>query len=156
MQEAFLRAYRSFDRFEPGTNIRAWLFTILYSVVANAHRRARSEQGTMSIEELEARFDHGVELVDPTAHIAIVENASRVYDAARVEHALAALPELFRRAVVLVDVQEFSYEEAAAVVGCPIGTLRSRLFRGRRAIAALLAGAHEDPNSSGRGGTDGV
>jgi RNA polymerase sigma-70 factor (ECF subfamily) len=156
VQEAFLRAYRSFDRFEPGTNIRAWLFTILFSVVVNAYRKARIEQDTVSIAELEARFDRGLELADPTAHLAIVENVSRVHDAVRVNQALAALPEPFRSAVVLVDIQEFPYEEAAAVIGCPIGTLRSRLFRGRRAIAALLATVYEDPNTSGSGGTDGA
>jgi RNA polymerase sigma-70 factor (ECF subfamily) len=152
VQEAFLRAYRSFDRFEAGTNIRAWLFTILYSVVASAYRKARIERYVVSIEELEARFDRSVELPDPTAHLAIVESASRVHDARRVARALVLLPEPFRSAVVLVDVQEFSYEEAAAVVGCPLGTLRSRLFRGRRAIAALLAGGHE----GGRRGADDV
>jgi RNA polymerase sigma-70 factor (ECF subfamily) len=156
VQEAFLRAYRSFDRFEPGTNIRAWLFTILYSVVASAYRKARIERETVSIEELEDRFHRSIELPDPRAHLAIVESASRVHETDRVAGALAALPELFRSAIVLVDVHEFSYEEAAAAVGCPVGTLRSRLFRGRRVIAALLSPTHEGPDTGGSGRGNGV
>ena len=154
VQEALLRAYRSFDRFEPGTNARAWLFTILYSVVANTYRKTRVERDAVSLEELEARSLRRVELPDPSAHLAIEENVSRAHDAVRVADALARLPEPFRSAVVLVDIQEFSYGEAAAVVGCPIGTLRSRLFRGRRAIAALLSPTQEGADTSRSGETD--
>jgi len=142
VQESLLRAYRTFDNFAPGTNARAWLFTILYSVFANTHRRARIERQTVPIEDLETRFDRGLELAQTTA-VAPLESVLRSEDLAQLERALDALPEPFRSAVLLVDLDELSYEDAAAIMTCPVGTLRSRLFRGRRALAALL-GAKSD------------
>ena len=131
VQETFLRAYRTFAAFTPGTNARAWLFTILYSVFINRYRQAQRDPDLLSIEDLQERFHR--ELGPPAS----LRPAS-ASTAARVEAALAALPETFRAAVVLVDVEEMSYEEAAAVAGCPVGTLRSRLFRARRLLASAL------------------
>jgi RNA polymerase sigma-70 factor (ECF subfamily) len=123
VQEAYLRAYRTFDAFQPGTNAAAWLFTILYSVCANErdHRRIR----------IAVPLDEGASFpseppAEPLAHT-------------ETGRALDALEEPFRSAVVLVDVGELSYEEAARAMGCAAGTLRSRLSRGRRALAERLA-----------------
>lgn len=134
VQETFLRAYRSFDSFEPGTNVRAWLFTILYSVCAN-HRRSERLRRTASIEEIESL---PLALADPDALRDLVEGGGLAWRGTDAERALAALPDPFRSAVELVDLAELSYEEAAQVLDCPVGTLRSRLFRGRRALARLL------------------
>jgi RNA polymerase sigma-70 factor (ECF subfamily) len=139
VQETFLRAYRTFDNFVPGTNARAWLFTILYSIHANARQRQHTAAGTMSIEEMEERFERTVEIADDAALRCILENPRLAWEGSAAEQALAALPEPFRTAVVLVDLEDMTYEEAAGVAGCPVGTLRSRLFRARKALAVALA-----------------
>jgi RNA polymerase sigma-70 factor, ECF subfamily len=127
VQETCLRAYRTFDNFRPGTNSRAWLFTILYSVFIN-RRKKTSRETAVSAEALEALYARHVEQPVPT------EEAM----APDVVRALAALPEPFRMAVMLVDVQDLSHEQAAAVLRCPVATLRTRLFRARRQLFAAL------------------
>jgi RNA polymerase sigma-70 factor (ECF subfamily) len=143
VQETFLRAYRTFSGYTPGTNGRAWVFTILYSVFINRYRRAQRDPDLLSMDELEERFH--LELSKPANGNAIPPGT-----AARVEQALAALPDVFRAAVILVDLEDMSYEDAAGVAGCPVGTLRSRLFRGRRLLASSLgAYAPRGPESGG-------
>lgn len=136
VQETMLRAFRTFDGFRPGTNGKAWLFTILYSVFFNQRRKARREVGPLPADELEQRFarlvSEGVLASESWAE------AGELEWPAEIDGALRSLSEESRSAVILVDVQELSYEEAAAVLGCPIGTLRSRLFRARRMLAVLL------------------
>lgn len=128
VQETYLRAYRTFDNFRPGTNCRAWLFTILYSVFINQRAKRRREVGVFPADELEERFREYVEAPAETDEELAPE----------IETALRALPEVFRVAVVLVDLQEMSHEEAAAALHCPVATLRTRLFRGRRLLFAAL------------------
>ena len=114
------------------------LFRSLRSVCINRRLKTRREVGPLPIEELEERFRLFVEAP------AGAEGASGGVEAwstrwtDEVEAALRALPEAFRSAVLLVDVQELSYEEAAAALDCPFGTVRSRLFRGRRLLFAAL------------------
>lgn len=138
VQETFLRAYRTFENFRPGTNGKAWLFTILYSVFVNRWKRARREAGPIPPDELEERFQRFVEVAPGADEEAGKTEAWGERWPPEVEAALRALPEAFRAAVLFVDVQELSYEEAAAVLRCPVGTLRSRLFRGRRLLFASL------------------
>lgn len=136
VQETLLRAFRTFGTFREGTNGRAWLFTILYSVAINAAQRAgvRREIGVGDVD------------ADPPTTSAVRVDAEemallrRIDVSPEVERALDALPEVFRTAVWLVDVEELTYEEAAGVLGCPVGTLRSRLFRGRRVLFESLRG----------------
>ncbi len=137
VQETYLRAFRTFDNFRPGTNAKAWLFTILYSVVINRRKKARREVGPLPVEELEERYRQFVEA--PASGSGEIEAWGAQWPR-EIEAALRSLPEAFRDAVLLVDVQELSYEEAAAALGCPVGTVQSRVFRGRR----LLFGALED------------
>lgn len=137
VQEASLRAYRTFSSFKPGTNGRAWLFTILYSVFVNAYRKAEREP-VVSIQDLEERFDRRLEAPDWNAYRAIIDNPALDWGPSEVGEALERLPDAFKTAVVLVDVHELSYEEAAVVMSCPVGTLRSRLFRGRKLLASEL------------------
>lgn len=136
VQETYYRAYRTFENFQPGTNARAWLFTILYSVFINRQKKARREARDVSIHEIEERFsrpfDEAVSY-DPGERADVAKLASP-----DVEAALRELPEAFRSAVLLVDVEELSYEEAAAALQCPVGTLASRLSRGRRLLFAAL------------------
>jgi RNA polymerase sigma-70 factor (ECF subfamily) len=137
VQETFLRAYRTFDGFTPGTNARAWLLTILYSVFANRYRKAQREPLAVPLEEGEAQFESALARAG-------APYGSRGWEGLpaaagpEVERALAGLPEPYRDAVLLVDVQELTYEEAAAVLDCPIGTVRSRLFRARKLLFVAL------------------
>lgn len=135
VQDTYLRAYRTFDNFRPGTNAKAWLFTILYSVVINRREKARREVGPFPVEELEERYQLFVEAPAGDPGDVDAWGARWPRD---IEAALRALPEAFRDAVLLVDVQELSYEEAAGALGCPIGTVQSRVFRGRRLLFAAL------------------
>jgi RNA polymerase sigma-70 factor (ECF subfamily) len=126
VQETFLRAFRAFDGYTPGTNIRAWLHTILYRVRTDAFRRA-------------GRSPQTVELAGDGPSVPAPQDAlaSGAEDLVR---ALDGLPEAFRTAVVLRDIQELSYDEIAGVLGVPIGTVMSRIHRGRAALRAALRG----------------
>lgn len=134
-QDTMLRAFRAFDTFAAGTNARAWLLTITYSVFVNQyHHRQRSPQ-TQSIEALEQQ--HGFEPASPSAPMPDPWQPAGWSEPA-VTAALDALPADFRAAVLLVDVEELTYEEAAVAMDCAVGTVRSRLFRARRLLAAAL------------------
>jgi RNA polymerase sigma-70 factor (ECF subfamily) len=130
VQETYLRAYRTFHNFVPGTNCKAWLFTILYSVFVNQYRKEQREPKAVSIEELEENSRHFLTTAEWDPHWA--QNPGEV--GTEVDQALNSLPESFRLAVLLVDVEEMSYEEAAAIMNCPMGTVRSRLFRARKQL----------------------
>lgn len=133
-QETMLRAYRAFDGFEAGTHARAWLLKILYSVFVNGYHRARRTPAHLAIEDLEAQF--GFEPRSP--EVVTSDPFGGSWSEPEVEAALAKIPEAFRLTVLLVDVEELTYEEAAQALGCEIGTVRSRLFRARRLLASLL------------------
>lgn len=124
VQETFLRAYRAFDRFQPGTSARAWLHTILQRVRIDVFRRARRRPET-------------VELTGEGPSVRPSQDALTAgHD---LERALRELPEAFRTAVVLRDVEELSYAEIAAVLGVPMGTVMSRIHRGRALLREALA-----------------
>jgi RNA polymerase sigma-70 factor, ECF subfamily len=130
VQETFLRAYRGFDGFVTGTNARAWLFTILYSTFVNRYHKERRNAETVSLDEVDERLlaSHRTTEV-PGATSVTVED---------LEAAIQDLPHVFRAAIVLVDIEGLTYEEAAGALACPVGTLRSRLSRGRRALFVRL------------------
>ena len=127
VQETYLRGYRAFHRFAPGTNLRAWLFTILHNVRADAYRKAGR------------RLEAGELLGEGPAVAPLQVQLGAELD---LERALARVPEVFREAVILRDVEELSYEEIAQALGIPIGTVMSRIHRGR----ALLRLALEEPS----------
>jgi RNA polymerase sigma-70 factor, ECF subfamily len=137
VQDAYLRAFRTFDNYRPGTNARAWMFRIVYSVFVNRWHKDRRES-SISIEELEERFPRVIAAEDPAAVRERLSARSGEWAHPEVDEALGRLPEAFRSALLLVDVEELSYEEAAAALGCPVGTLRSRLFRARKALYVAL------------------
>ncbi|PYM17216.1 MAG: hypothetical protein DMD81_09915 [Candidatus Rokuibacteriota bacterium] len=134
VQDAFLRAFRSFHRFNPGTNCRAWLFTILRNVFLN---RIRS-QGREVLEGETGDLDQA----EPAAAAHIGGNPEEQFLQAMlhgdVDRTLAMLPLAFREAVILVDIEGLTYREVADVVGCPIGTVMSRLARGRALLRRAL------------------
>jgi RNA polymerase sigma-70 factor (ECF subfamily) len=135
VQDTYLRAFRTFDNFRPGTNAKAWLFTVLYSVVINRRKKTRREVGPLPVDELEERYRLVAET--PVGDVGDVEAWGASWPK-EIEAALRALPEAFRAVVLLVDVQELSYEEAAGVLDCPVGTVQSRLHRGRRLLFTAL------------------
>jgi RNA polymerase sigma-70 factor (ECF subfamily) len=143
-QETFLRAYQAFDTYQAGTNARAWLLKVLYSVFVNRYRRRRRAPVEVSIDEMELRYPRRFAAPEEPAPRDPWRPAS--WSAPEVEAALGELPEAFRQTVLLVDVEELSYEEAAAALACPTGTVRSRLFRARRLLAELL-----EKHAPGRG-----
>src|SRR5207244_12645632 len=137
-QDAFLRAFESFEGFTPGTNCRAWLFTITYSVFVNQYRRRRREADVVLLDDqAQPLADSAVDQRSPA-----LPTPARAAAEADVETALAELPDDFRAVIVLVDMEDLSYEEAADAIGCPVRTSRSRLFRARKHLARRLR-AHD-------------
>ena len=136
VQETFLRAYRTFDNFQPGTNEKAWLFTVLYSIASNRWRAERRAPDEVPVDDVESRFGVAMATAEANAEQMLL---ARLESSPEVDGALRALPEAQRAAVLLVDVEELSYEEAAVALECPVGTVRSRLARGRRQLFVSLA-----------------
>jgi RNA polymerase sigma-70 factor, ECF subfamily len=137
VQEAYLRAYRGFARFEEGTNLRAWLHRILTNTFINAYRKRQREPQTVSEEEVPDWYLYDKLAgggAEPSAETQVLESLPDE----DVQDALAALPERFRMAVLLADVQGFSYKEIAEILDIPMGTVMSRLHRGRRALEKRL------------------
>ena len=140
VQETYIRALRFFDKFKPGTNCRAWLLTILRNLFINRYRQKRQEPEKVDWERIEQVYESMVEQGEkaerdnPENHL-----ISQLMDE-EVERALRELPEEYRMAIVLVDIEELSYEEAAKVMDCAIGTVRSRVSRGRRLLQVALRG----------------
>lgn len=138
VQDALVKAMRARDQFQPGTNLKAWLFRILTNTFINKYRRGGLERSVLEGPDADPLADGWVsastmrQLRDPEtiALLPIVEG--------EVRRALDALPPEFRLAVVLADVEEFSYEEIADIMGCPIGTVMSRLHRGRKLLQKSL------------------
>lgn len=137
LQETVLRAYRSFHQFSPGTNCRAWLLTILYNIFRTAYRRGGREQVANSTEE----FDQAIEELSSAAgnrrdnpeEVVASRTVARL-----IERGLATLPNEFREALLLVDLQELNYQEVAEVLGIPLGTVKSRVSRGRALLRTAL------------------
>jgi RNA polymerase sigma-70 factor (ECF subfamily) len=130
-QETFLRAYRTFAGFRPGTNCKAWLLTILYSIFVNRYHKEKRAPKTIPLEGLEERLPAAPEPAGPAGR-------PPEWSDAEVEAAFARLPDGFQAILLLVDVEELTYEEAAVALSCPVGTVRSRLFRARKLLAAAL------------------
>jgi RNA polymerase sigma-70 factor (ECF subfamily) len=137
VQETYLRAYRGFSGFEEGTNLRAWMYRILTNTFINSYRKKQREPVTVQEDDLDEwyLFDKlGESGVEPSAEAEVI----RGMPDEDVQRALEALPEGFRLAVLLADVEGFSYKEIAEILGIPIGTVMSRLHRGRRALEKAL------------------
>ncbi len=139
VQDTFVKALRFYDRFERGTNLKAWLLRIQFNSFVNKYRRHVREHAiaeSMSHEPAgDATMGRGAlrALLDPQG------TALRPVVSGEIQAALAALPEDHRTVVILADVEELSYKEIAEVVGCPIGTVMSRLHRARKSLQQSLA-----------------
>lgn len=136
VQETYLKAFRFWDQYEPGTNIRAWLFKIMKNSYINKYRKATKEPGKVDYDEVQNFYetvrDESFESSDLQEHI--FEN---IFEDEIIE-ALGKLPDEFRTVVILADIEGLSYEEIADFLDIPIGTVRSRLHRGRKMLRKQL------------------
>jgi len=128
VQETYLKAYRSFGSFTEGTNLRAWLYRILTNTYINSYRAAQRRPETTDVEDVEDLY-----LYKRLAGAGGSEPGQSAED-----EALERLPEAFRMAVLLADVEGFSYKEISEITEVPIGTVMSRIHRGRRALQKAL------------------
>lgn len=137
IQETFLRAYRGFLQFQEGTNLKAWLYRIMRNTFNTNYRKRQREPETISVIDIEDWYlyskmhDSGLE---PSAESSVLE----ALPDEEVQGALLSLPERFRTVVLLADVEGFTYTEIAEITGAPIGTVMSRLHRGRKALEKRL------------------
>ena len=145
VQETYLKAYRSYASFTEGTNLRAWLYRILTNTYINNYRAAQRRPEVADVEDVEDLYLYkrlaGSGGSDP-GRSAEDEALERFTDD-DVKAALEALPEAFRMAVLLADVEGFSYKEISEITDVPIGTVMSRIHRGRRALQKALLNVAE-------------
>ncbi|HEY7282640.1 MAG TPA: sigma-70 family RNA polymerase sigma factor [Actinomycetota bacterium] len=140
VQEAYLRAYRGFGGFTPGTNLKAWLYRILTNTFINSYRKKQRQPVTVLENEIPDwyLYDH---LADDSSGGETASAEAQVLERMPdedVQAALDALPETFRMAVWLADVEGFAYKEIAEILDIPIGTVMSRLHRGRKSLEKML------------------
>jgi RNA polymerase sigma-70 factor, ECF subfamily len=139
LQETVLRAYRFFHQFESGTNCRAWMLTILFNNFRNGYRKSTREQPASSADEFDRKVEAESLRTDPAGSNPEALLAGQRMEG-EVETALASLPDEFRQAVLLVDVEELSYQEVSGVLNVAIGTIKSRVSRGRAMLRERLTG----------------
>ncbi|MGH2722784.1 MAG: sigma-70 family RNA polymerase sigma factor [Actinomycetota bacterium] len=137
VQETYLRAYRAFSTFREGTNLRAWLYRILTNAFINLYRKRQREPQTISEDEVPEWYLYE-QMTDQGAEASAERLVLEAIPDEDVQAALAELPEQFRLAVLLADVEGFSYREIAEMLEIPLGTVMSRLHRGRRALEKRL------------------
>ena len=140
VQETYLRAYRGFGGFKDGTNLKAWLYKILTNTFINSYRARRRRPEQTELDDVEDLYLYrrlgGLEAV--AAGRSAEEEVMDLFTDAEVKEALESLPEQFRMAVLLADVEGFSYKEIADIMDVPIGTVMSRLHRGRKGLQKKL------------------
>ena len=140
VQDSMVRAYRFWDTFQRGTNIKAWLFTILRNTFINGyHRKGRARSFHADVNAQMSSLGPGVALANSTSQPAGPEEVVLgQITQAKIREALDALPPDYRLAVTLADLEGLSYKEIADIMECPIGTVMSRIYRGRKALHKLL------------------
>ena len=140
VQETYLKAYRAFGGFEQGTNLKAWLYRILTNTFINSYRSKKRRPEQTELDEGEDLFLYrrlgGLEAA--RAGRSAEDEVLDLFSEGEIKDAIEALPEQFRLAVLLADVEGFSYKEIADILDIPIGTVMSRLHRGRKALQKTL------------------
>ncbi len=138
LQETYLKAYQHYERFEEGTNLKAWLFRIMKNTYINWYRKRRLQPRHFEFDELQDGFETAL-----AESGRILENdpeATLMHDEvdAEVRDAMVALPHDYKMAILLIDLQGLSYQETADLLGVPVGTVMSRLYRGRSKLERSL------------------
>jgi RNA polymerase sigma-70 factor (ECF subfamily) len=140
VQETYLKAYRAFGTFKEGTNLKAWLYKILTNSFINSYRSRKRRPEQTELDDVEDLYLYrrlgGLEAV--SANRSAEEEVLERFSDSEVKAAVEGLPEQFRLAVLLADVEGFSYKEIADILDIPIGTVMSRLHRGRKALQKAL------------------
>jgi RNA polymerase sigma-70 factor (ECF subfamily) len=140
VQETYLKAYRAFASFQEGTNLKAWLYKILTNTFINSYRSRKRRPEQTELDDVEDLYLYrrlgGLEAA--AAGRSAEEEVLDLFTEGEIKDAIEALPEQFRLAVLLADVEGFSYKEIADILDIPIGTVMSRLHRGRRALQKML------------------
>lgn len=142
IQETYLKAYRFWDKFEKGTNCKAWLFRILKNTYINEYRKQTKEPDKVDYEDVEEFYET---IKDAHSDAAILEKD--LFDNLLdddVSAAISSLPEDFRTVILLCDIEGYTYEEIADFIDCPVGTVRSRLHRARKMLFTKLYGYAQD------------
>lgn len=165
VQETYLRAYRSYESFRAGTNLRAWLFRILTNTHINRYRARTRRPDETELDDIDDLYLYR-RLQDATRFGQSAEDElMELFSEAEVVDAVEALPDAYRMAVLLADVEGFSYKEIAEILGVPVGTVMSRLHRGRKALQKALyefaatrglVAAPSDPSSPSASATPAV
>ncbi|AFH49990.1 ECF subfamily RNA polymerase sigma-70 factor [Ignavibacterium album JCM 16511] len=136
VQETFLKAFRFFDKFEKGTNCKAWLFRIMKNTYINKYRKETKEPDKVDYEEVENFYENVKPSSTDSAHL-----EKDIYDNLlddELSEAINSLPEDFKTVVILCDIEGFTYEEIADFIDVPVGTVRSRLHRARKMLFTKL------------------
>ena len=138
VQETYLKAYKHYDKFEAGTNLKAWLYRIMRNTFINGYRKKQNQPPQSAFSEIEESFES---LVRQEPSRQIKDPEQEILDAILdqdVQEALNTLREDYRMVIHLVDLEGFSYKEAASILEVPVGTVMSRLYRGRRLLERVL------------------
>jgi len=136
VQDTFLKAFRFFDKFEKGTNCKAWLFRIMKNTFINSYRKKTKEPDKVDYEDVEKFYETVKPSSTDSAHL-----EKEIYDNLlddEITSAIASLPDDFKTVIILSDIEGFTYDEIADFVDCPVGTVRSRLHRARKMLFAKL------------------
>jgi RNA polymerase sigma-70 factor (ECF subfamily) len=138
LQETYLKAYRHYASFQPGTNLKAWLFKILKNTFINEYRRRKQLPLQVDFGELEETFESAFSNADAVAARNPEEELLEVSLDAEVRTSLVALPHNYKVVVLLADIEGYAYKEIADILAIPVGTVMSRLYRGRRLLEKAL------------------
>lgn len=138
VQETFIKAYTNWHRFEQGTNCRAWLFTILTNTFINKYRRKKKEREILNADDLRPIEENFFDRERTEFYNSPERESVQKSFTSELQAALEQLSDEFRTVVVLADLNDFSYKEIAHILDCPVGTVMSRLFRGRKMMRELL------------------